>query len=169
MDVILNQRDANHFENKNSSEDEHIQYIQLEIPAGSAIQNFPNAKLLRVDRSRYRVVKTTSDLMIAQSDIFLWKNGQMSMNPQRKLQTIPTIKWDAEFRMISGYKMRIPFLPNILNLDHLTVSGSVRFGKNVTLRGTVIIVATHGEIIHIPDGAILENNVVGGALNIVDH
>ena len=93
----------------------------------------------------------------------------MEMNPQRKLQSVPTIKWDAEFRLISGYKKRIPFLPNILHLDHLTVSGSVRFGKNVTLKGTVIIVATHGGEIHIPDGAILENNVVGGELNIVEH
>eukprot|EP00697_Spironema_sp_BW2_P002779 gnl/Spiro4/13701_TR7298_c0_g1_i1.p1 gnl/Spiro4/13701_TR7298_c0_g1~~gnl/Spiro4/13701_TR7298_c0_g1_i1.p1 ORF type:complete len:486 (-),score=-10.20 gnl/Spiro4/13701_TR7298_c0_g1_i1:4-1290(-) len=179
MDVIINTRtvhapfslleQSQNNLNTNFSEDQQDHYLQLEIPAGSAIQNFPKAKLLRVDRSRYRVVKTTSDLMIAQSNIFVWKDGNMVMNPQRKLPNIPTIKWDQEFRLISGYKKRIPFLPNILHLDHLTVSGSVRFGKNVTLKGTVIIVATHGGEIHIPDGAILENNVVGGELNIVEH
>ena len=29
-------------------------------------------------------------------------------------------------------------IPNIMDLDHLTVSGDVYFGRNVVLRGTVI-------------------------------
>jgi UTP--glucose-1-phosphate uridylyltransferase len=39
----------------------------------------------------------------------------------------------------------------------------------VVLRGTVIIVANHGERIDIPSGAILEDNVVSGNLRILEH
>lgn len=42
----------------------------------------------------------------------------------------------------------------MLELDHLTVSGDVKFGRKVTLRGTVIIVANEGNRIEIPDGTV---------------
>ena len=41
-------------------------------------------------------------------------------------------------------------MPKILELDHLTVTGDVYFGRNVTLRGTVIVVANEGQRIDIP-------------------
>jgi UTP--glucose-1-phosphate uridylyltransferase len=56
-----------------------------------------------------------------------------------------------------------------LELDHLTVTGDVSFGKNVVLKGTVIIVANHGARIDIPSGAILDDKVVSGNLRILDH
>ena len=60
-------------------------------------------------------------------------------------------------------------IPDILHLDHLTVSGSVNFGKGISLKGTVIIMANYGEHIDIPDGAILENKIVSGNLRILEH
>ena len=60
-------------------------------------------------------------------------------------------------------------MPDVVQLDHLTVSGDVSFGKGVSLRGTVIIIANHGEKIDIPSGSILENNIVSGNLRILDH
>jgi UTP--glucose-1-phosphate uridylyltransferase len=62
----------------------------------------------------------------------------------------------------------------MIELDHLTVTGDVYFGQNVTLRGTVIgsyvapsfhlmsfdihtVIAGEGERIDIPDGCVLEN------------
>ena len=39
----------------------------------------------------------------------------------------------------------------------------------VSLRGTVIIIANHGDRIDIPAGAILENKIVSGNLRILDH
>jgi len=59
--------------------------------------------------------------------------------------------------------------PDLLELDHLTVSGDVTFGKGVTLKGTVIIIANHGERIDLPAGTILENKIVSGNLRILDH
>ena len=66
--------------------------------------------------------------------------------------------------------MRIPHgVPNIIELDHLTVAGDVTFGTGVTLRGTVIIVANEGAVIMIPDGTVLKDKVVTGHLRILDH
>jgi UDP-N-acetylglucosamine pyrophosphorylase len=39
---------------------------------------------------------------------------------------------------IQDFHKRFKTIPNIVDLDHLTVSGDVHFGRNVTLRGTVI-------------------------------
>lgn len=39
---------------------------------------------------------------------------------------------------IQQFQKRFKKIPKILELDHLTVTGDVYFGRNVTLRGTVI-------------------------------
>lgn len=39
---------------------------------------------------------------------------------------------------ISDFQSRFKKIPNIIDLDHLTVTGDVHFGRGVTLRGTVI-------------------------------
>ena len=59
--------------------------------------------------------------------------------------------------------------PDLLELDHLTVSGDVTFGKNVTLKGAVIIVAEDGRRFDIAEGSVLENAVITGHLRILDH
>jgi UTP--glucose-1-phosphate uridylyltransferase len=51
----------------------------------------------------------------------------------------------------------------------LTISGNVTIGRNVTLKGTVIIIAVEGSSIHIPDGSILENKLCSGNFSIIDH
>lgn len=42
-------------------------------------------------------------------------------------------------------------------------------GKGVTLRGTVIIVCSDGQKIDIPNGSVLENVVITGNLQILEH
>jgi UTP--glucose-1-phosphate uridylyltransferase len=95
--------------------------------------------------------------------------GALTMNSKRPFTTIPLVKLGDSFKKVSDYMSRFSNIPNILELDHLTVSGDVTFGSNVVLRGTVIIVANHGERIDIPSGSILENKVVSGNLRILDH
>ena len=65
--------------------------------------------------------------------------------------------------------VKIKTFTDIIELDHLTVSGDVTFGKGVVLKGTVIIIANQGDRIDIPPGAILENKIVSGNLRILDH
>lgn len=68
-----------------------------------------------------------------------------------------------------NFEKRFKSIPNITELDHLTVSGDVWFGKGVRLAGTCIIVANEGNKIMIPDGTSLENKLVTGNLSIIDH
>lgn len=73
------------------------------------------------------------------------------------------------FIQVKEFLNRFPTIPDILELDHLTVSGDVTFGRKVTLKGTVIIIANQGERIDLPSGTILENKIVSGNLRILDH
>ena len=42
-------------------------------------------------------------------------------------------------------------------------------GRNVTFKGTVIIIATDNNTIMIPDGSCLLDKVITGSLRILDH
>ena len=46
---------------------------------------------------------------------------------------------------MNEFLKRFASIPDILELDHLTVSGNVTFGKGVSLKGTVIIIANQGD------------------------
>jgi len=122
-----------------------------------------------VPRSRYRPVNSTAQLMAAQSNIFQFTDGAMQMNPVRVPATDPLIKLGDHYTSVEEYEKRFKDIPNILELDHLTVSGNVFFGTKVTLKGTVIIVAEHGEKIDIPDGTSLENKIVSGSLTLKEN
>ena len=91
------------------------------------------------------------------------------MSPERMFQTTPLVKLGDEFKKVSDFLKRFSSVPDILELDHLTVSGNVTFGRGVSLKGTVIIIANHGDRIDIPAGSILENKIVSGNLRILDH
>lgn len=144
--------------------------VQLETLAGSAIRHLPRVLALEVDRSRYSPVKSTSDLMLVQSNLFTVSHGALVLSERRQPPVLPLVKLGHEFATIDNYMRRFARgVPDILELDHLTVSGDVYFGANITLKGTVIIVANEGSTIMIPDGAILEDKVVTGNLRILDH
>eukprot|EP00761_Pharyngomonas_kirbyi_P012112 gb/GECH01012139.1/.p1 GENE.gb/GECH01012139.1/~~gb/GECH01012139.1/.p1 ORF type:complete len:497 (+),score=106.36 gb/GECH01012139.1/:1-1491(+) len=147
--------------------------IQLETAAGAAIGQFKHSKGIRVPRSRFLPVKSTSDLLVVQSNLYDVEHGKLVMNPLRIERagepSVPLVKLGKEFKMVGDYQRRMPSIPNLLELDHLTVAGDVVFGSNVTLRGTVIIVANEGDHIDIPSNSVLENKVVTGSLRILDH
>eukprot|EP01094_Clydonella_sp_ATCC50884_P010703 TRINITY_DN20553_c0_g1_i1.p1 TRINITY_DN20553_c0_g1~~TRINITY_DN20553_c0_g1_i1.p1 ORF type:complete len:514 (-),score=188.05 TRINITY_DN20553_c0_g1_i1:120-1559(-) len=158
MDVIINNKEL-----------KGRPIVQLERAAGAAIQYFKNAHGINVPRSRFLPVKGTSDLFIVQSDLYKLRHGSLVRNPQRPFESVPLVKLGETFKKVNQYMSRFKGIPDVLELDHLTISGDVTIGKGVSLRGTVIIVANHGSRIDIPDGAILENKVVSGNLRILDH
>eukprot|EP01130_Rhizamoeba_saxonica_P010927 TRINITY_DN4512_c0_g1_i1.p1 TRINITY_DN4512_c0_g1~~TRINITY_DN4512_c0_g1_i1.p1 ORF type:complete len:509 (-),score=109.02 TRINITY_DN4512_c0_g1_i1:33-1526(-) len=143
--------------------------IQLETAAGAAIQFFNNACAVNVPRSRFLPVKSTSDLFIVQSDIYKLHHGSLYMNELRPFPSVPIVKLGDRFKYVSDYQERIDGHPHILELDQLTISGDVRLGSDVTLAGTVIIVANDGNHIDIPSNSFLENKVVTGNLRVLDH
>ncbi|KAG8000329.1 UTP--glucose-1-phosphate uridylyltransferase [Nibea albiflora] len=143
--------------------------IQLETAVGAAIKCFDNAMGINVPRSRFLPVKTTSDLLLVMSNLYSLDAGSLTMSPKREFPTTPHVKLGSSFTKVQEYLTRFESIPDMLELDHLTVSGDVTFGKNVSLKGTVIIIANHGDRIDIPAGSMLENKIVSGNLRIMDH
>jgi UTP--glucose-1-phosphate uridylyltransferase len=159
MDVIVNPK----------VDEEGRAVIQLERAAGAAMQFFNNAIGINVPRTRFIPVKTTADLFVVQSNLYEEKGGVLHMVPQRLFPTVPLVQLGGEFKKVADFQNRFAGPPDCIDLDHLTVSGDVRFGKKVVLKGTVIIVAGHGQSIDIPSGAVLENKIISGSLRILDH
>jgi UTP--glucose-1-phosphate uridylyltransferase len=145
-----------------------ISILQLETAVGAAIKHFGNAHGVNVPRRRFLPVKTCSDLMLVKSDLYTVKHGQLQMSTGR-FGDAPLIKLGSDFKKVSDFQKHIPSIPKIIELDHLTITGAVNLGRSVTLKGTVIIVATEGQTIDIPPGSILENVVVQGSLRLLEH
>uniref|UniRef100_A0A667XV72 UTP--glucose-1-phosphate uridylyltransferase n=1 Tax=Myripristis murdjan TaxID=586833 RepID=A0A667XV72_9TELE len=146
-----------------------LNVIQLETAVGAAIKSFDNAMGINVPRSRFLPVKTSSDLLLVMSNLYTLDAGSLTMSKKREFPTTPHVKLGSSFTKVQDFLTRFENIPDMLELDHLTVSGDVTFGKNVTLKGTVIIIANHGDRIDIPAGAVLENKIVSGNLRILDH
>ncbi|XP_051241468.1 UTP--glucose-1-phosphate uridylyltransferase isoform X1 [Dicentrarchus labrax] len=146
-----------------------LNVIQLETAVGAAIKSFNNAMGVNVPRSRFLPVKTSSDLLLVMSNLYSLDAGSLTMSKRREFPTTPHVKLGSSFTKVQDFLTRFESIPDMLELDHLTVSGDVTFGKNVSLKGTVIIIANHGDRIDIPAGAMLENKIVSGNLRILDH
>jgi UTP--glucose-1-phosphate uridylyltransferase len=58
---------------------------------------------VEVPRVRFRNVKTTSDLLLAQSDLFQLENGALVMNRLRSTPTLPLVKLGEEFQKVKEY------------------------------------------------------------------
>ena len=160
LEVIVNQK---------SMEKTGEKVIQLETAVGSAIKHFRDAHGVNVPRSRFLPVKSCSDLFLVQSDLYILAHGELKPNPKRPFPTVPLVKLGDHFKKVPNFLSRFAGPVHIMELDHLTVTGDVTFGSNVTLKGTVIIVANHGARIDIPSGSVLEDKVVSGNLRILDH
>jgi len=149
---------------------ENTNAYQLVTAIGAAMKCFDNAIGLNVPRSRFLPVKKTSDLMLVMSNLYSLHHGSMVMSPKRMFPSTPLVKLGTKhFQTVDQFLKRFGSIPDLIELDHLTVSGDVTFGRGVSLRGTVIIIANHGERIDIPAGAVLENKTVSGNLRIMDH
>ncbi|KAF9049862.1 UTP-glucose-1-phosphate uridylyltransferase [Panaeolus papilionaceus] len=148
--------------------DDGCSIIQLETAAGSAIKHFKKACGINVSRGRFLPVKNCADLLLVRSSLFEIERGSLIMNSKRMFGSIPIIKLDSHFQTINQFQKRFKQIPDILELDHLTVSGDVCFGRNVILRGTMIIIANAGQRIDIPDGVILENRLVSGSVRMIE-
>lgn len=159
MEVIVNHKTL----------DNGLNIIQLEQAVGGAVKCFSGSLGLNVPRSRFLPVKKTDDLLLVMSNLYCLQQATLSMSPLRMFDTTPLVKLGSQFGRVQDFVRRFSSIPDMLELDHLSVSGDVTFGKGVVLKGTVIIIANHGDRIDIPAGAILENKIVSGNLRILDH
>lgn len=140
--------------------------IQLETAMGAAIKHFKNNCGVLVPRTRFLPIKACSDLFLVESNLFEESNGFLYHNPKRSINTDPIVKLlGKNFSKITEFDETFESIPDIVDLEILTVVGDVTFGKNVTLKGIVIIMAPEGSSIHIPEGSVLDDKVITGSLS----
>lgn len=117
-----------------------LNVIQLETAVGAAMKCFENGIGINVPRNRFLPVKKTSDLFLVMSNLYVLRNGSLTMAPLRMFPTTPLVKLgDNHFSKVSEFLSRFPDVPDILELDHLTVSGDVTFGRKVSLRVSIFL------------------------------
>ncbi len=129
--------------------------IQLETGMGTAIETFEGSQAVLVDRSRFKPVKTTNDLLVLRSDVYeLTESGDLTTTHEGDE---PYVDLDpAYFRILAEFEARFPAgPPSLVRADRLEVRGDVAFGKDVTVVGDVEITAADGERREIPDGTEL--------------
>ena len=126
---------------------------QLETAMGAAISVFDAAGAIRVPRTRFTPVKSTSDLLAVRSDAYtLTDRFQLVPNPRRQLDPIQIDLDPAHYRLVDHFESRFPHgAPSLLACESLRIEGDVRFGRGVTLTGPVAIVNATGKPFEIED------------------
>ena len=115
--------------------------IQLESAMAAAIDVFDGARALRVPKSRFAPVKTTSDLLVVRSDAYeLTPDVHLELVPDRH-GVAPLVELDGEFfKLIDDFDARFPAgPPSLLEAERLRVVGDVTFGADVVVRGSVTV------------------------------
>merc|ERR1719225_1826881 len=100
-----------------------VNVIQLETAVGAAMKCFDNASGVNVPRARFLPVKQTSDLLMVMSNLYTLQQGSLVMSPKRMFPATPLVKLGGDFKKVSSFLSRFGSIPDMLELDHLTVSG----------------------------------------------
>jgi UTP--glucose-1-phosphate uridylyltransferase len=129
--------------------------IQLETGMGTAIETFEGSQAVIVDRSRFKPVKTTNDLLVLRSDVYeLDEAGDLTTTHEGDE---PYVDLDPEyFKILADFEGRFAAgPPSLVRADRLEVRGDVAFGKDVVVVGDVEVEAPPGERLQIADGTEL--------------
>ena len=111
--------------------------FQLETAMGSAIGVFEGALALRVPRTRFGPVKTTSDLLVLRSDAYLvTDDGRLELAPERDGRA-PVVSLDDSFKLVGDLEARFEGVPSLVGCERLVVRGDVTFEPGVVVRGAV--------------------------------
>jgi UTP--glucose-1-phosphate uridylyltransferase len=129
--------------------------IQVESAMGAAVEVFDGSRALAVDRSRFRPVKTTNELLLIRSD--LYRLSADSLVESTIDHDEPYVDLSKVFAQIGAFEERFPVgVPSIRGCSSLRVEGDTTFGADVVCTGDVRVTAG---VRSIPDGAHLEGEV----------
>jgi UTP--glucose-1-phosphate uridylyltransferase len=126
--------------------------IQIESAMGAAIETFPGATAIAVERSRFLPVKTTNELLLLRSDVFtVLDDGSLT----QAVAELPGVDLDKGFKKIADFERRFPAgVPSLARARSLSVRGDWTFGAGVTAVGDVALGDSGGPQ-QVPDGATL--------------
>ncbi len=131
--------------------------IQLETAMGAALSVFDGARAIRVPAHRFAPVKTTNDLLSVRSDAYeLSEDFRIvpapGAHPEDALIDLDT----RFFKTMDQLEARFPAgPPSMRECTELVARGDVHFGSDVVVRGAVQVEAPEGEVLRVPDGAVL--------------
>lgn len=113
--------------------------VQLETAMGAAIGLFAGAGALRVPRSRFAPVKTTSDLLVIRSDAYeVTEDFSIRLVDERRGQ-VPAVELDPCYRTMAGFDARFRAIPSLRKCTRLEIRGDVGFDAMVRMQGEVRI------------------------------
>jgi UTP--glucose-1-phosphate uridylyltransferase len=139
---------------------------QIESAMGAAISLFDGATAVNVPRTRFYPVKTCNDLLAVRSDCFVYAEDEsLRINPLRIKNNKPEatkVKLDPDYYgIIDDLEQRFAAgIPSLVACDALTIEGDVRFEKNVTIKGTVIIKNRQKSQAVIQAGTVIDKDLV---------
>lgn len=126
--------------------------IQLETAMGTAIETFEGSQAVLVDRSRFRPVKTTNDLLVIRSDVYRLDDETAELTMTRDGDA-PYVDLDPSyFKILTDFDERFAAgVPSLRAADRLQVRGDVHFGKDVVITGEADLDGPQ----QVPDGTSL--------------
>ena len=114
--------------------------IQLETAMGAAVGVFDGARALRVPRTRFAPVKTTSDLLVLRSDAYELTGDARLVLAESRSEAPLVVLDDAYYKRLRDFDERFAAgPPSLVAADRLKVVGDVRFGAGVVVRGSVTV------------------------------
>jgi UTP--glucose-1-phosphate uridylyltransferase len=147
--------------NVDPADKESPEVYQIETAMGAAIEVFEGATAIVVGRDRFLPVKTTNDLLVLRSDAYeLEEDGALRLAVRRA----PVIDLDpAYYKTMADFDARFPHgAPSLREASSLTIKGDWTFGKNVAVRGTVVLQDDDGQRNAIASGTLLDGVVMEG-------
>jgi len=117
--------------------------VQLEQALGAAIEAFDGAIAVTVPRDRFVPVKTTSDLMVLQSDYYT-KRQDGSLHPATKIG-LPTVILSAHFAKMQDYQQRVVYPPSLKQCQYLRLDGDITILDHVKFEGHVHVQVPKGQ------------------------
>jgi UTP--glucose-1-phosphate uridylyltransferase len=141
--------------NVDPSDSSTTEVIQIESAMAAAVEVFPGATALEVERSRFLPVKTTNDLLGMRSDAYELGPGH-GLRLTRGRGEAPYIDLDPEYyKLISDFDGRFPSgPPSLVDAASFVVRGDWTFGEGVVVRGDAEVTAD-GSPGEVPSGAEL--------------
>ena len=112
--------------------------LQLEAAMGAALSSIEGAEVVAVPRTRFAPVKTTNDLLVVRSDVYvLHDDARLEPAPERGSSPPPMVDLDPRFfKLLADFEARFPAgPPSLVKADRLLVRGDVTFGAASVIAG----------------------------------
>ena len=155
LDLILNPKTLDPRDSKSPA------VIQIETAMGSAVSAFESALAVKVPRTRFAPVKTTSDLLVVMSDCYA-VSKDMTVEPVQGMEGhMPMVHLEPKFyKKIDDFTARFPHgAPSLKGCQSFTVKGDVLFEAGVSVTGKTVVVNGSSKQAVVREGSALTGEV----------